>query len=98
MGPNLYFNVHKFKVSNGLSSFSADNRFKQCLTKQVLNKLKNHREWGIKLSDRQRINIHIFRAKGVKTHQKKQMSYIFINESLIISAWVKKNHLVAIIA
>ena len=32
----------------------------------------------------------------MKTHQKKQMSLIFINESLIISAWVKKNHLVAI--
>ena len=51
MGPDLYFNVHKFKVSNGLSSFSADNRFKQCLTKQVLNKLKHLCEWGIKLSD-----------------------------------------------
>lgn len=96
MGPDLYFNVHKFKVSNGLSSFSADNRFKQCLTKQVLNKLKHHCEWDIKLSD-STDNTHIFRAKGVKTHQKKQMSLIFINESLIISAWVKKNHLVAII-
>ena len=31
----------------------------------------------------------------MKTHQK--MSHFFINESLIISAWVKKNHLVAII-